>query len=500
MPPAGAWRRPDVVVTWGSTALLPPLSTLSRMQEPPGPDDGAQDVSGPAAEPEPDTPTGPLDRVPAAGDETAAVPTGPPTDPWGWTTDAKGNPVPPATTGAAAATATAAAGVAGAAATGDVAGADAGRSRRHARSRHWTHRRLATVGTAAAVVLAGIGVGSYVLASGPAAAKGRATGTTIPRTTTTVRRVKAVKAVRRTPTCPLTGLPAPGGKVPQRPVLAVKVGNDPDARPQSGLEDADIVFDTLAEGGITRYIAVYQCGNASAIGPIRSVRWDDWHVLQMFGRADLAFVNGINPDIDTVAGIPWICDLDAFENSNAYFQNPDRGPPESTYSSTAALWGACPKAPAPPPVFDFSSGAAAGSGPVASVDVDYSYDADVIWQWSPAHHAFLHFYEEGGSAVPDVDDQGQQLQATNVVIEVVNIEYGPYEESPGSTGDVEAQLVGTGTAYVLRNGRVERGTWSHPSWSDIPVLTTTDGKPMTLEPGNTWVELVPTFDSVTITP
>jgi hypothetical protein len=425
------------------------------------------------------------------------------TDPWGWTTDAAGNPIPPQPADTAAAASTAA----GPAEGGDAAeGGDGGeggglrrRSRAHGGGGWGSPRRLALIGAGAVVLLGGIGVGGYVLASSKPA-KPAASNAHKPKPAPTTSVVPVTEPLHHTPTCPLTGLPAPGGVVPQRPVLAVKVGNDPNARPQSGLENADIVFDTLAEGGITRYIAVYQCGNASAIGPIRSVRWDDWHILQMFGRADLAFVNGINPDIDTVASLPWICDLDEFESSGAYYQDPDRYPPESTYSSTAALWKACPKGPAPAPIFRYAPAVPGGAGPVKSVEINYSFDADVIWQWSAAHHAFLHFYRENGGVVADLDDQGQQLQATNVVIELVNIEYGPYEESPGGTGDVEAQLTGTGTAYVLRDGHIERGTWSHPSWSVAPVLTAADGKPMTLQPGNTWVELVPYSDSVTFTP
>src|ERR1700728_3689018 len=107
--------------------------------------------------------------------------------------------------------------------------------------------------------------------------------------------------------CPLTDLPAPGGKVPRRPALLVKIGNEPEgARPQSGLNEADIVYDTPAEGFIMRYVAVYQCNNASSIGPTRSVRWVDWHILRQFIHPILAYANGINPDVDTVNGLKWI--------------------------------------------------------------------------------------------------------------------------------------------------------------------------------------------------
>jgi hypothetical protein len=457
------------------------------MQVPPGPEDGAEYVTGPGGAADADLPTGELDAFGAAPGRGAGQ-ASPPTDAWGWTTDPKGNPVPPDQ----------AADRPGA---GVPAAGRSGRSRRHARSdSKWGPRRVATMGAAVLVLLGGAGAGAY-LASGPAAAKGRASGATLPRPSTTVHRVAPASAHQTGetggPTCPLTGLPAPGGKVPQRPVLAVKVGNNPSARPQSGLEDADIVFDTLAEGGITRYIAVYQCGNSPAIGPVRSVRWDDWHILQMFGRADLAFVHGITPDTDTVQSLPWVCDLDDFAHPDLYQQDPNRVPPDATYTSTAALWGACPPGPAPPAIFHFGKPNLAS--PVASVEIPYSYAADVVWQWSAAEHAFLHYYREGG-LVADLDEHGNQLRATNVVVEVVTLQYGAYAETPGGTGDVESQTEGSGPAYVLRNGVLEKGTWNRPSWSDITTLTGADGRPMTLQPGNTWVEIVPTSDALTFTP
>jgi hypothetical protein len=365
----------------------------------------------------------------------------------------------------------------------------------------WSAKRIGIASAAAVVVLGAIGGGAYALTS-----SGSATAAPTTTTATTAPGHKVThpkKPVTAAVTCPLTGMPAPGGKVPQRPVLAVKVGNDPDARPQSGLQDADVVYNTMAEGGITRYIAVFQCNTSTSIGPVRSVRWDDWHILQQFGHADLAFVHGIDPDVDTVQSLPWVCDLDDFAHPNLYEQNPAREAPEATYTSTAALWGACPKEPAPPSPFTFSKTIhPAGSSPVTSVNLGYSQyeEQDVVWQWSKSHGAFMHNYLENGAVTPDMDANGQQLQAKNVVIIVVQLQYGQYEETPGSTGDVESITEGGGKAYVLRDGRIQVGTWSRPSWNDIIKLTNASGKPMTLTPGNTWFEIVPNSYSITFTP
>lgn len=370
----------------------------------------------------------------------------------------------------------------------------------------WSPKRISIAAAVAVVVLGGIVAGVIVGTSSNTVASSNTSPTSSSSSTlpsTSHKHHHPPPVVHVAVTCPLTGLPAPGGKVPQRPVLAVKVGNDPLARPQSGLQDADVVYNTLAEGGITRYIAVFQCNNSSSIGPVRSVRWDDWHILQQFGRADLAFVHGIDPDVNTVQSLSWVCDLDDFGHPNLYQQNPARNAPEATYTSTASLYSGCSHAPAPPSPFTFSKTAKpAGSRPVTSVNVGYStYEQqDVVWTWSKSKGDFLHNYLQNGSVTADLGPSGQQLQAKNVVIVRVSVQYGQYPETPGGTGDVESITEGSGVAYVLRDGRLQVGTWVRPSWNDIMKLVGANGRPMTLAPGNTWVEIVPNSYQVTFTP
>src|SRR6202453_408916 len=106
------------------------------------------------------------------------------------------------------------------------------------------------------------------------------------------------------PTCPLTGEPAPGGTVPQRPALAVKIDNYPDARPQSGLDKADVIFEEPVEGGITRYAAVFQCQEAPLVGPVRSARNIDIGILGQLGTPLIAHVGGIDPVLANIEASP----------------------------------------------------------------------------------------------------------------------------------------------------------------------------------------------------
>ncbi|HTT86353.1 MAG TPA: DUF3048 domain-containing protein, partial [Acidimicrobiales bacterium] len=202
------------------------------------------------------------DGTPEAGDDvtvpepavTAAIPTAGPSD-----DDATGVMAPTTTDGESADDAT-----------GVMAPVDAGaaepaepdktgpRQAKRPLSRPWV-----TAIVAAVVVLAGAGVALAVTSGG----KKKPNAPKHPRSS-----AAPVVTVPSGPVCPLTGQSAPGGQVPQRPALAIKVDNYPAARPQSGLNDADIVFEEPVEGGITRFVAVFQCQPASLVGPIRSAR------------------------------------------------------------------------------------------------------------------------------------------------------------------------------------------------------------------------------------
>lgn len=351
-------------------------------------------------------------------------------------------------------------------------------------------------GAAVVVVLLGV-VLSAVLTSSSKQAADHPT-TTSPTTTTTTH----PPPVKPT-TCPLTGEPAPGGKVPRRPALAVKVANDPASRPQSGLDHADIVYEEMAEGGITRYMAVFQCHSAPLIGPIRSVRWDDWHILQQYGHPILSYSGGITFWTNAVAALPWIFNANGsiYPTANAYFRYQSsslpasQGAPYNYYSTSTALWKLDARNTTPPPaVFQFSKTLPAEATPATSASIPFSGASPVVWNWSSKADQWLRSY----NTQPDNAATGGQFHATNVVIQIVTTRWGPYNESGPNSPDVESITVGTGTVYVLREGHVEKGTWSRATYADITKLTFPDGKPITLQPGTTWFEVVPSGTAVAI--
>lgn len=133
------------------------------------------------------------------------------------------------------------------------------------------------------------------------------------------------------PTCPLTGRAAPHDVVPDRPALAIKVENAPEARPQTGLNDADIVFEEPVEGGYTRFIAVYQCAESPRVGPVRSGRMTDPDVLVQFGRPALGYAGGVKAVKDSIAKAGLI-DVNYIVAARAYTRDEARVAPHNLYT------------------------------------------------------------------------------------------------------------------------------------------------------------------------
>jgi hypothetical protein len=357
------------------------------------------------------------------------------------------------------------------------------------------HRTQAWIAVGLAVALVGVAVGFAVSGTAkPAASRHVAT------TTSTQPPAVVVKTSR----CPLTDTPPQvGDVVPQRSALLVKIGNEPDgARPQSGLNEADIVFDTPAEGFIMRYVAVYQCNNASAIGPTRSARWVDWNmVARQFVSPILAFAGGIDPNVNGIGATPWLSGANLLEGAqSAGVRISSRVAPDNLYTSTAALYALFKSKSTPPAsIFTFGTQLPPGAKRAKSVQINFSGGTDVIWKWDPKGHDWLHTY----LGAPDIDTlTGKQVSTSNIVVEVVNYSVGPYIESTGGSGDIESQLVGSGRGYVLRQGTFVPVTWHRPDELSPTTFTTATGVSVDLIPGRTWVEIVPDVQAggISITP
>jgi Protein of unknown function (DUF3048) N-terminal domain/Protein of unknown function (DUF3048) C-terminal domain len=317
------------------------------------------------------------------------------------------------------------------------------------------------------------------------------TATTVAATTTTVHQVAR---------CPLTGQPAPGGKVPQRPALAVKVENLPAARPQYGLAAADVVYEEPVEAGITRFIVIYQCHDTSRIEPIRSGRLIDPEIVQQFGSHPLlAYAGAIQPAVAAIDASPLIDVGIDRAPINDYWRDPDRSAPHNLVSSTAVLYAlgrAEHASPTPPPaVFSFGS-LPAGAVRAAALHISYQY-SNVTWSWQPSLKVWSRSYADTG---PATRGEGGDISAANVVVLRVAMYPSPYVEDVNGAYENLLVLTGSGSAEVFRNGAAIPGEWVRPSLAQTTKLLDGHHRPIPLSPGPTWVELVPTTVPVAVSP
>jgi len=296
-----------------------------------------------------------------------------------------------------------------------------------------------------------------------------------------------------------------------RAPIAMKVDNyslgpaPAEARPQSGLDYADIIFEEQVEGSITRYAAVFQCRNAPAlVGPIRSARWTDIQMLSELGHPIVVHVGGIQPVLSLINASALV-NLDLGMNGDLETNPPGRYAPYDTYTSTRAVWLHEKQLTSPPsPVFSYSTTNPTGRA-VSQVHLDWSYTSDIYWRWNAATGTWLRFYNVGSSSAPhitpDILSDGVQNQVQNVIVQDVNITYGPWVENSGGGLEAESHIIGhSGRAYVLRNGTMITGTWVNTSTGGPTRFLDSSGKDIALQPGRTWVELYPLGAPFEVTP
>jgi DUF3048 family protein len=291
--------------------------------------------------------------------------------------------------------------------------------------------------------------------------------------------------------CPLTGVD-PSGKVPSRPALAIKVENLPVARPQFGLSFSDIIYEEPVEAGITRFIVVYQCNDASRVEPVRSGRLTDPGILVQFGKPLFGYAGAV-PEVVRAVRDAGLIDVNFLKAPKAYHRDADRPAPHNLYTSTAELYRSAKwRAEAPQPVFLYSS--TSKGKKVSEVHLPFSQYSDVLWKWDSSRAAWMRFH----GTVPHTYSDGSQVNAKNVVVQVVKVTLTDITDVNGVRSP-EVVATGRGKAYLFRNGKMITGTWSRPTLSDVTKFLDKKGRQVQLDPGNTWVELFPHTLQVTAT-
>lgn len=303
-------------------------------------------------------------------------------------------------------------------------------------------------------------------------------------------------ATTMAPIAPLTGLPLADQAKLRRPALTVKVENSPASRPQSGLDAADVVFEEIVEGGVTRFLAVFHSTDAELVGPVRSVRPSDPDIVAPF-EGLFAYSGGIPSFIQALQRAPGITDIgvDRLDEGpdKPYTRRPGRAAPSNLYTSTPELYAAAPSTGTDPPgrfadfLADGEAFGGAGAAPATGLDLTVGRTA-VVYDYDAASRTYRRAGLVEGSGV---------VAATNVVVQFTN--YTATDEVDQSNTAVEkAVTVGSGDALILSGGTVVRGRWSKSSASAYTTWTDSTGAPIKLAPGRTWVELPRTGAAATV--
>jgi hypothetical protein len=266
------------------------------------------------------------------------------------------------------------------------------------------------------------------------------------------------------------------------PVLAVKIDNIVDARPQTGLQSADIVYVIPVEGGLTRFMAVYSAHFPPVVGPVRSARQSDLDLLTQFGRPAFAW-SGATPHLVPFIERAPLVDLYALQ-VGGYFRSASRVAPYNLYANTKTLLAEA-KGASKARDIGFRFGALpAGGAATASYSVKYPA-ASYTFRWSARDRRWLAWIDGG----PAEATEGGQLGGSTVVIQYTQIATSRFEEYGGRPP--YAKSTGSGKAVILRDGRAYTVRWSRPSLAGGTTYTLPDGQRMLFAPGQVWVVLAP---------
>ncbi len=294
--------------------------------------------------------------------------------------------------------------------------------------------------------------------------------------------------------CPLTGLPLTDPSILNRKPLNVRIDNASPARPQSGLSGADMVFETLAEGGITRFTAVFLCHPPSLdIGPIRSARLIDLQLAPMF-KAILVHV-GASALVTDLIWSSEIGEYDfdpVFRGTPGFGRIPQRPSPHNLYSSTGSLWSVAASRSTVGPVdlegLSFSANAPAGGKAGTRAAVPYSGVSSVSYAYNAGIGLYTKFI--GGALHVDADT-GQALKFSNVIILFAKATYTDVIEDGIASRSLHFNVQGTGRAILLRDGQSFDVIWHHEGRNILFHYTDASGNHIPLKPGPTMVNIVP---------
>lgn len=322
------------------------------------------------------------------------------------------------------------------------------------------------------------------------------TTTAVPPSTTSTSTTPTSSSTTTTvpvgPTSPLNGLPVAEEELLERRVIAVKVDNHPQARPQSGLPEADAVLEILVEGGFTRFIALFHHSDSSYVGPVRSLRPTDSAVLPALG-APIAISGGQN----WIVALALARDVNLIgEGAAGLFRMSHRTAPHNLYADTVDLRATA----------DTRGYEDALRGPLypvgeweeptetaETITLDWGMGHTVTWTYEDGR--YLRF--EGTRPHEWIDRSGERGQLAFDVLAVIESHQYPASPAGGGGSSVPAvETLGSGRLLIFAEGKVMEGTWERDAIDDGYHFFDAGGNPVELPPGIPWISLFPQERSV----
>jgi hypothetical protein len=286
-------------------------------------------------------------------------------------------------------------------------------------------------------------------------------------------------------TNPLTGT----GSRPSGPVVGVKVDDTGGARPQAGLDAADVVYVEPAEGGLTRLLAVYASRRPQTVGPTRSVRGNDPELLAQYGPVALAFSGGAANELRVFERSPLV-DASVDAHPDAYRRDPGRPVPYNLFVNLDKVSGQVRDAAGVRDVgFRWSAKDSQIDGaPAANRMSVLSGSTRLTFRWDASGGRWVR--ETGGRT--DVGTDGQPVATRNVLVQFCRVTPDLGDIDQAGNPAPYAHTVGSGRAVLFRDGHEVDGRWTRDKSGDATRYTDTKGKELLLHPGGVWVLLVPT--------
>ncbi|MDQ3954574.1 MAG: DUF3048 domain-containing protein [Actinomycetota bacterium] len=288
--------------------------------------------------------------------------------------------------------------------------------------------------------------------------------------------------------CPLSGDKPKNNDLIDRPAVAVKVENAQIAYPLSGLQDAEVVYEEVVEGGVTRFMAIYHCTDSTKVGPVRSARVVDPGIMVPITKI-LAY-SGQNQPVLKALEEADIVRIDETSAKGAMERVPREGltAEHTLYADTKKLRSvADDKYGDPPPedVFEFGDLEGGKSGKI--IDISFSNDTKVHYEFSGGAYRRFQPPEQ-----PFEMEGDGQIEVENVLIEEHEVNNSKtIVDSVGNPSTEIADETGKGRAVLFRDGKAIEGFWVRKSREDVVEFETKSGDPMVFSLGSVWIHLVP---------